>query len=44
MAAIELIEMVKPNGTVVKVNENSLAHAKSLGWKEKEAKPSTPAK
>jgi hypothetical protein len=30
--------LIKPNGTKVVVNDNSLAYALSLGWKEEAAK------
>jgi hypothetical protein len=28
--------LIRPDGTEIEVNENSLAHAKLLGWVEKE--------
>lgn len=31
-------KLVKPNGQEVEVNDNSLEHALSLGWKKKAAK------
>jgi hypothetical protein len=33
-------ELIKPDGTKVLVNDESLAHALSLGWKKAEVKPS----
>lgn len=33
------MKLVKPNGQEVDVNENSLAHALSLGWKESKPAP-----
>lgn len=31
-AKAELLEFVKPNGTVMKVNEEAAVHAANLGW------------
>lgn len=36
--------LVKPDGTEVKVNDKSLNHALSLGWKKKPTKKATPKK
>ncbi len=30
--------LIKPNGSEITVNDNSLEHALSLGWKKKSAK------
>jgi hypothetical protein len=31
--------LIKPNGTLITVNDDSLAYALSLGWKKEAAKP-----
>ena len=29
-----MVKMRKPNGSIIEVNDNSLPHAKKLGWVE----------
>ena len=31
--------LIKPDGTLIAVNDNSLAYALSLGWKKEAVKP-----
>jgi hypothetical protein len=39
MSKVELILMYKPDGSEIKINENSYLHAIDIGWTDK--KPST---